>query len=350
MNILPTIAYRGKGFLPRPGWCPNTSMRIAVTWPEVVHAAITVGRAHWGDVFRHGLYSKYEMLYRASMIYANLRAYRGRIAATRAFLALDPSEKSAVTYFLGLTFAKLIATRLLAIKWLLHLDVYRDLLQPELMGRSRPDLVGLDLAGEWSVFEAKGRSRAPDRKTKANAKMQTRKLRRIDGCIPQLRVASIAYFSSGSLCVHMEDPDLVDAGAGDLPITEDRLLRDYYRPFTDLVGSVDDLDRMERRESMPPDIIRVTSLPIVGLDVGLHAGIYDALVADLPSKQGDLRSRMSLIAPSFSRPFSHVDLEMPRVHPAADDARFLGPDGILVDLSQSWSPRMMEGQPGKRGA
>ena len=92
-----------------------------MTWPEVVHAAITVGRANWRDVFRHGLYSKYEMLYRASMIYANLRAYRGRIAATSAFLALDPSEKSAVTYFLGLTFAKLIATRLLAIEWLLHL-------------------------------------------------------------------------------------------------------------------------------------------------------------------------------------------------------------------------------------
>ena len=101
---------------------------------------------------------------------------------------------------------------------------------------------------------------------------------------------------------------------------------------------------------MPPDIIRVTSLPVVGLDVGLHAGVFDALVADLASKQGDLRSRVSLIAPSFSRPLSHVDLEMPRVHPAADDARFLGPDGILVDLSQSWSPRMMEAQPGKRGA
>ena len=76
-------------------------MQIPVSWAEVVHAAITVGRANRDAVFRHGLYSTYEMLYRASMIYANLRARRERITATSAFRALDPSEKSAVTYSLG---------------------------------------------------------------------------------------------------------------------------------------------------------------------------------------------------------------------------------------------------------
>ena len=323
-------------------------MRIPVSWPEVVHAAITVGRANWRDVFRHGLYSKYEMLYRASMIYANLRAHRGKLATTSAFLALDPSEKSAVTYFLGLTFTKLMATRLFATEWLLHLDVYRDLLQPILRGRSRPDLVGLDLAGGWSVFEAKGRSSGLDRKTKINAKKQTQKLRKVAGCVPQLRVASIAYFSGGSLCVHMEDPDLVDAGAGDLPITEDRLLRDYYGPFTDLISGVDDADTTERRESKRPDILGVTRLPIVGLDVGLHQGVYDTLVADSSSKRADLRSRMSSVTPSIPEPFSDGDLEMPREHWFADDAVFLGTDGILVELSENWSPRMMESQPGER--
>lgn len=323
-------------------------MRIPVTWSEVLHAAITVGRANWRDVFRHGRYSRYEMLYRASMIYANLRAYRGRIATTSAFLALDPSEKSAVTYFLGLTFTKLMATRLFGIEWLLHLDVYRDLLQPSLMGRSRPDLVGLDLAGAWSVFEAKGRSSGLDRKTKRNAKKQTQKLRKIGKCVPQLRVASIAYFSSGSLCVHMEDPDLVDAGAGDLPITDEQLLRDYYGPFTDLISGVNDADTMERRESTSPDILPVTRLPMVGLDVGLHESIYDTLLADSSSKNGSLRSRMALVMPSIPESVSDGDLEIPRVHPFADDAVCLGTDGIRVELSENWSPRMMESQPGER--
>src|SRR3712207_7091622 len=46
------------------------------------------------------------------------------------------------SYFLGLTFAKLFAEQYLNVPWLMHLDVYRDSLQPYSVNSSaRPDLV-----------------------------------------------------------------------------------------------------------------------------------------------------------------------------------------------------------------
>ena len=60
-----------------------------------------------------------------------------------------------------MTLCKLPACRSLTAPWFLHLDVFRDSLSPALLGRSRPDLVGLDATGRWHAFERKGRSDAP---------------------------------------------------------------------------------------------------------------------------------------------------------------------------------------------
>jgi hypothetical protein len=78
--------------------------------------------------------------------------FRGR------YDGLDPSEKSAVSYFVGLTVAKLLAHRLLDVPWLMHLDVYRRDLQPVLHGGGKPDLVGQNGAGQWVAIESKGRT------------------------------------------------------------------------------------------------------------------------------------------------------------------------------------------------
>ena len=154
----------------------NGTRRLSISWPQIVHAAITVGRSGWRDVFRHGRHSLFEMFYRYCMIYANLQtSYSNHIIKSRAYKSLDPSEKSAISYFLGLTFTKLMATRLFGIPWLMHLDVYKNHLSI-LTGGRRPDLVGQDSWGRWSVFEAKGRTSRKEPGVVATAKAQTRGL------------------------------------------------------------------------------------------------------------------------------------------------------------------------------
>ena len=190
------------------------------------------------------------MLYRTGMILANLRGTKGPIKKSDAYCALDPSEKAAASYFIGLTLSNLMARRLFGIRWLLHLDVYHDTLRPSLRGSGRPDLVGSDRMGRWYVIEAKGRSNGLDKHVIAHAKTQTRKLRTICGHSPHLRVASVAHFTGGSLSVHMEDPHEVDDDALDWDIPENQFLQDYYRLFVAIIAPN---DRIRRRRPVAPE-------------------------------------------------------------------------------------------------
>ena len=201
---MPILKYEAHAFNNRLGI--NGSHQLRVTWKEIVHAAITVGRSCWRGVLKHGQYSLFEMNYRCCLIYANLKAsHTDHITKTSAYMELDPSEKSAISYFLGLTFTKLMAARLFRIPWLMHIDVYKNKLSILTRG-SRPDLVGQDGPGKWSVFEAKGRTNSKTSNVVASAKAQTRGLRTICNSYPVLRVASIVHFPRQSLQVYM-DPD-----------------------------------------------------------------------------------------------------------------------------------------------
>ena len=127
------------------GRMPASGHRLTVTWDEILWAAITVGRPDLYHVFEHGESSLYEAVFRWSMIRMSLEQ-RGpggnRLYRTPAFKHMDPTEKGAVNYFLGLVICKLFAARLLDAPWTLHLDIWRNILNPVLLaGRSRPDMV-----------------------------------------------------------------------------------------------------------------------------------------------------------------------------------------------------------------
>ena len=149
--------------------------RLEFPFAEFVHAAVTVGRRNRGQLFRHGVSSMHELWWRSSMIYANvLTQWGGYMARSDAFKDLDPSEKGAVTYFLGLAVAKLLAARLLSVPWLVHLDRVVHTLGIRLSGRSRPDLIGYGHSRGWIVVEAKGRSSKLPQGLLQRSKTQTR--------------------------------------------------------------------------------------------------------------------------------------------------------------------------------
>src|SRR5258708_24977418 len=106
-----------------------------------------------------------------------------------------------------MTLAKLFANRLLSVPWMMHLDVYRQQLQPVLSGRSKPDFVGLNSNNDWVVIEAKGRTNDFEESVLQTAKAQTQKLATIQGTRPVLRVATLAYFAAGNLELVMRDPE-----------------------------------------------------------------------------------------------------------------------------------------------
>ena len=337
-----TVKLTGRGF--GPEYPINGHGHIATTWPELVHAAITVGRRCWRDVFQHGRYSAFEICYRAAMLRANLQHSHGQLRRSDAYRHLDPSEKAAASYFIGLTLAKLIARKLLGVHWLMHLDVYHDYLRPGLLASGRPDLVGLDAQREWHVIEAKGRSNALDGRVVPRAKAQTLKLGTVRGKEPILRVASVAHFSRECLSLRLEDPVGQDEDAADWTFTEDEFLRDYYDPFVALIDQKHDtgakhrvgageLDISARSETVNGVDFLVADLADVDLRIGLNQRIYEVHSSTEPIRDA-IYQILDFAPPSVSRDLGRID----RTPTTRGDSNsvFVGPDGILVQVGRKW--------------
>jgi len=72
---------------------------------------------------------------------------------TTAAQTLNPSDKAAVNYFIGMTVCKLLASTLLNAPRMLHLDVFRPQLDVQLSAQSRPT---------WTVCVVGRQKRGPD--------------------------------------------------------------------------------------------------------------------------------------------------------------------------------------------
>ena len=213
---MPKIPYRATNFSGAFAQLNTNYAEITVTWAQLVWAAITAGKAA-GDEYAYGIYSTLERLHRASMIRAYLmQTASGHIARTMPYRLSDPSEKTSISFYLGMTLAKLFAELLFDVPRMLHFAIYaQNYLIVAAPGESRPDLIGLSNSGEWFVFEAKGRSNNFDPDALGTAKEQAEQIQSIDNLTPACSVACQAYFTS-VLSFRMDDPP---AGRSDRPRT-----------------------------------------------------------------------------------------------------------------------------------
>jgi len=230
------IEYQSRSF---PASYSFLSGTLKTSWNELLWAAITIGRPSAYHVFRHGPASFHEAIFRLALIrMAVEQDLYGSLRRTDAYAALDPTEKGMVSYFLGMVLCKLFAARLLQTPWLLHLDVFRDQLNPLTLGRSRPDLVGEDIGGSWHAFESKGRSSTASSADEAKAKAQAQRLVSVGGTNCSLHVGSFAFFRGDLLNFYWRDPE---ADRDDLiklpePIHEWRY---YFEPALSLADEIE---------------------------------------------------------------------------------------------------------------
>jgi hypothetical protein len=201
------IRYTSEDF---PSSYPVSSGTLSLNWNDLLWAALTIGRPNVAYVFQHGDASIHEALFRVFMVKTALGQVGGsrRFQRTAAFKALDPTEKGAVSYFLGMAVCKLFASRVLDTPWLLHLDVFGSQLSAAAKsGRSRPDLIGQNTSGDWHVFETKGRSGSPSTSDKLKAKNQAQRLVSVNGAACALHVGSFAFFRKDALEFYWRDPE-----------------------------------------------------------------------------------------------------------------------------------------------
>lgn len=321
---------------------------LASSWPALARHAITLGRPSWPEVRRHGIYSAHEMLWRASMLYANFwqPAPHGPVERSSAFHALDAAEKGAVNYFLGGIAAKLAADGLFGVAWLVHVDQVLRAHGIPVRG-SRPDFLGTDLFGCQVAVEAKGQSVLNPR-TVATAKRQAAGLPPLPGGGPHLTYAQIAHFRRGAWRFHLDDPPPEDEQQRQWDLG--RSLAAYYQPV---------FEALRQRPTEPREVgdavYAVADFPEVDLQLGLDRAILGALtaIAEEPGRHEPLLARLADRAHAErNRPMARERQERvwqtTRAAEETQARRSTGVDGILVELGATWSDEDLARQPEDR--
>jgi len=307
---MPQIPYRATNFAGAFAHL-NGNGQIAATWAQLVWAAVTVGKAA-GDEYAFGVYSALERLHRASMMRAYLlEGTSGLLHQTMPYVASDPSEKTSISFYIGMTLAKLFAEVVFGVPRMLHFAVYGHNYQIAAgQGASRPDLIGLSANGNWFVFEAKGRSNGFDNEAMVTAKAQAEQINLINNVAPVCRIASQSFFSTNGLLFHMDDPERSSSSRSrSLDISSNDFNNAYYDPIRAIVesrGRIAELAVARRR-------FRGAQIKEMDCWIALRG-------------QNDSLAEGSDPGPQFS-------------------SQYLGKDGVLVRLGPSWSEENMRLQP-----
>ena len=308
------IPYESENF--PSGTVANGAAALSVTWDDVLWAAVTVGRPNRQYVFQHGAASMYEALFRWSMVRMALEQTgpRGsRLRRTTAAKTLDPTEKGAVNYFLGMAFCKLFADKLLRTPWLLHLDVFRPALNVVLKGRSRPDLVGLEQGtARWHAFECKGRISPPDATAKTKAKTQAQRLVSINRIACTLHIGAVTFLRNDALHFYWRDPPTEKEKGIDVPYSSD-VWRHYYEPVLDVIQASDANTLRSDQEAL---------VPVEAADV--KVGVHPLIRKHLDNQEWEQAQRAA----------SEGEVSLKK-----DGYQ---PDGLKIVAGASWSARLSE--------
>lgn len=257
---------------------------------------------------------------RSHTIYANLRESSPFLERSSLYTGLDPTEKSGVSYFMGMVAARVLAARLLDTPWLFHLSMIKTLGgSASLKGNSQPDLIGLRRNRDWVVAEAKGRTWGFSASAMAAAKLQTRQLRSINGQFPALRVAVQASFNP-NLEWDIEDPEEFDEDAPDVQFNVEGALEMYYSATTAAVAGGQGR-RIRQREFL------VRELPEIGVSVAIDRNVRDRV------------QKHSMTA--------GVDelIQDPFPEPQRDGEFLVFADGLAIALDARWAENRMARDP-----
>jgi hypothetical protein len=284
-----------------------------------------------------------EMCWRAVMVLASLEPdpVSGRWRKSHSYDRLDPSEKSAVSYFLGLTQAKITCELLLGVPHLVHLDAVLTVHGMPIRD-SRPDLIGFDpVSRAYGIaVEAKGRTNGRTADVTAEAKKQAGLLPPVPGVPSGVGVASVSSFDTrGRWQAYLEDPPRSRDSQGTQGVGP--LLVAYYRP---LVSALQDAG-IDREASDRATV--VARLPGMDMSLGLPADVV-SIMSQVQATGPVPTDRLHEAAAELTEAITG-DTTLPGMADAVgladrdgqeeqSPSYCTGLDGVSVELGPSWFP------------
>lgn len=198
--------------------------------PELVNKALTVG----GVVRGSALQKSRRRAAIANMVLSSVQTpgattSTAPLGTTRLYDHTETTEKSGISFRLGMAFAAVTAGRVLNTASLKHVNG---------VGR-RADLIGFDRSGDLHVVEAKCRTYGlGDPRVLSTAKTQataTAGALRAAGRTVATASASLTDLSTSPINVLLEDPPLPDDEVQPLELDDVEYFSEYYSPVLDLL-------------------------------------------------------------------------------------------------------------------
>ena len=299
---------------------------LTTSWVDVVWSAITAGKPGASHLLAHRWHSLADIVVRTHTIYANLYQCGQYFNRSPLYESLDPTEKGANSYFLGMAMAKLFAAELFDTPWLFHVSqasIGGATIAFKRGSKSQPDLIGRKTTGDWIVVEAKGRTNGLDTNALSKAKLQTSMIRTVNGIPPSLRVALQVYFDD-RMTVRMDVP--ADSAPEELEVKLDldAAFACYYSMAQAITAKASTSEFIFDREFVT--CVDEES----GVTIGLQSSILESVSA---GKFEAVRVDRSTLIDRVTK---------------VDENTSVYPDGLFVRLDARWSSQLMTRQPEAR--
>lgn len=317
------IPFETQGF---PGHVPAVGA-FRASQAMLQWAAVTVGVS--ATSASSGSRPAAELQWRSAMMEASLDAHGGRWVRSVSYTNLDQSEKSAVSYFLGMAQAQLSCAILLSIPTLVHLDTYLRIIGKPTR-KSRPDFLGYDPVTGMAVgVEAKGRTHGWTNKVVTDAKAQAALLPGLIGAPTATDVVSVAWFDRTDVWnARLVDPPSQQR-ATQHPATA--VLAAHYLPVIWAVSAVapsaEDGDRLAFR--LDPIDLTVSLPATIVQQLSDHDG--DVWAEDRLAGAGEAIAALLLGASELATAHD-MDPEVLR----GTETSYTGGDLVGVELGVSW--------------
>lgn len=324
------IYYEIDGFagpLPNGLASPGTGNH-RVGMARLVWAATTIGTTPFGPRLHAG--RALEVQWRSAMVRAAIQPDPRAWWRSARYARLDPSEKGAVSFFLGQAQAKLFAHDFFRVSRFVHYDAYLAY-RGRPRRRTRPDFIGFYGRHVALGVEAKGRSLGFNRPLITKAKKQASSLPVITGHSTSATYVHVAYFDHDQWCAYLEDPPR----RGRVRVVDPAILTlVYYLPIVNAVRA---------RESQAPGLEQANDsyLRAYFAEVDMHLSVRADIAALIPAdyQAASEPANAEATAPLYDLVLA---LDAQRLEQANDTSRqdddraFLGDDGVGVELGPSW--------------
>lgn len=215
----------------------NNTTELEFTNKELLHAMITCGMPIQRLTAAFPEKKRLEFLYKLFLVETALDAEGDRLKKAKKTAYLDSSEKSVISYYMGMFFTKMISHRLYKSEYLTNLNLIETPDGKEFIdffaSEWRPEMIGYKPdTQKWSVWEAKGGSNYREQALKKGA-AQLRSIGTLNSSKPDPAAVCMTYYDHGYLCGILREPDGNTEGE-QLKFSEEAFYKAYYRPICEL--------------------------------------------------------------------------------------------------------------------